>query len=83
MHPTTFNHKSHNLLEDNNLPLIRFHDLRHSHASLLLKEKVPAKVISERLGHSNVNITLNLYSHIYDETNMEVANTFDKFLNIG
>jgi len=44
---------------------------------------VQAKVISERLGHSNVNITLNLYSHVYKETNMEVANTFDKFLNVG
>lgn len=64
-------------------PLIRFHDLRHSHASLLLKENVPAKVISERLGHSNTNITLNLYSHIYEETNMEVANTFEKFLKLG
>lgn len=83
IHPTTLNHKFHNLLKENNLPLIRFHDLRHSHASLLLKEKVPAKVISERLGHSNVNITLNLYSHIYEETNMEVANTFDKFLRVG
>lgn len=83
IHPTTLNHKFHNLLKKNHLPLIRFHDLRHSHASLLLKEKVPAKVISERLGHSNVNITLNLYSHIYKETNMEVANTFDKFLQVG
>lgn len=83
IHPTTLNHKFHNLLETNHLPLIRFHDLRHSHASLLLKENVSAKVISERLGHSNTNITLNLYSHIYEETNMEVANTFDKFLKLG
>lgn len=65
------------------MPLIRFHDLRHSHASLLLKENIPAKYISERLGHSNVNTTLNIYSHIYKETNMEIANTFDKFLNVG
>ena len=83
INPTTLNHKFHNLLEKNNLPLIRFHDLRHSHASLLLKEKVPVKVISERLGHSNTNITLDIYSHIYAETNIEVANTFDKFLKIG
>lgn len=83
LHPTTLNHKFHDLLKENNLPLIRFHDLRHSHASLLLKENVPAKVISERLGHSNTNITLNLYSHIYEETNMEVANTFEKFLKLG
>lgn len=64
MNPTTLNHKFHNLLKENELPLIRFHDLRHSHASLLLKEKVQMKAIAERLGHSNVNITMNLYSHI-------------------
>lgn len=83
IHPTTFNHKFHNLLKEKGLPLIRFHDLRHSHASLLLKENIPAKYISERLGHSNVNTTLNIYSHIYKETDMEIANTFDKFLNVG
>ena len=81
--PSTLNHKFHNLLKENNLPLIRFHDLRHTHASLLLKEHVQPKVISERLGHSNVNITLNIYSHVYEETNMEVADTFDKIVKVG
>ena len=68
--PNYVSHKFKEFLKKNGLRKIRFHDLRHSHASLLLKENVPAKVISERLGHSNVNITLNLYSHIYKETNM-------------
>ena len=81
--PTTLNHKFHNILKDNSLPLIRFHDLRHTHASLLLKEHVEPKVISERLGHSNINITLDIYSHIYEETNMEVANTFDQIIKVG
>lgn len=83
INPTTLNHKFHSLLKENELPLIRFHDLRHSHASLLLKENVQMKAISERLGHSNVNITMNLYSHIYEETNKEIANTFNKFLQVG
>lgn len=83
IHPTRLNHKFHDILEKNNLPLIRFHDLRHSHASLLLKENVQIKAISERLGHSNVNITMNLYSHIYKETNQKIAKTFDKFLKVG
>ena len=65
---------------DINLPSIRFHDLRHSHASLLLSQGVQAKVISARLGHSNINITMDLYSHIYEATNIEVANNFDVFL---
>lgn len=78
--PSSLNHKFKQILEDNNLPSIRFHDLRHSHASLLLSQGVQAKLISERLGHSNINITMDLYSHIYEATNREVANNFDRFL---
>ncbi len=78
--PSSLNHKFKQILKDNNLPSIRFHDLRHSHASLLLSQGVQAKVISERLGHSNINITMDIYSHIYEATNVEVANNFDTFL---
>lgn len=40
------------------------HDFRHSHASLLLSKGVPITVISKRLGHSNIAMTLNIYSHL-------------------
>ncbi len=46
------------------LPRIRFHDLRHAHATHLLASGVHPKVASERLGHSKVGITLDLYSHV-------------------
>jgi hypothetical protein len=46
------------------LPAIRFHDLRHSHATLLLREGVPAKIVSERLGHASIAITLDTYAHV-------------------
>src|SRR5713226_4589324 len=46
------------------LPTTRFHDLRHTHASLLLKEGIHAKVVSERLGHADVGITLNTITHL-------------------
>ena len=81
INPSYLNHKFKQILEDNNLPKVRFHDLRHSHASLLLSQGVHAKVISERLGHSNISITMDLYSHVYDATNIEVANNFDTFIN--
>jgi integrase len=42
----------------------RFHDLRHSHASQLLKAGVHPKVVSERLGHAGIGITLDTYSHV-------------------
>lgn len=80
INPKSFSRKFHKLLVANNLPLIRFHDLRHSHASLLVKLGVQPKVISERLGHSNINITMDLYSHIYEETDKEVANMFEKLI---
>lgn len=52
------------LLERAGLPRIRFHDLRHTAATLLLGEDVNPKIVSERLGHSRVGITLDLYSHV-------------------
>jgi integrase len=51
-------------LRHHHLPLIRFHDLRHSHATHLLQAGVHAKVASERLGHSSIGITLDTYSHV-------------------
>lgn len=47
-----------------NYPKIRFHDLRHSHATMLLKQGVNPKIVSERLGHANISITLDTYSHV-------------------
>ena len=51
-------------LADTRLPRIRFHDLRHSHATALLSSGVHPKVASERLGHARVGITLDVYSHV-------------------
>ncbi|GIP52862.1 site-specific integrase [Paenibacillus vini] len=53
------------MLRKSELPKIRFHDLGHTHASLLLQQNVHPKVVSERLGHSSVGITLDRYSHTY------------------
>ena len=52
------------LMEQLDLPTIRLHDLRHTHATLALKAGVHPKVVSERLGHATVGITLDLYSHV-------------------
>jgi integrase len=45
-------------------PAIRLHDVRHTHATLLLADGVPAKVVQERLGHASPVITLGVYSHV-------------------
>ena len=60
-------------LQENDLKHIRFHDLRHSHVTMLIDAKVPIKVISERVGHSNVNTTLNIYSHALREMDQEAS----------
>ena len=59
------------------LPQIRFHDLRHSHATHLLAANVHPKIAQERLGHSNVSITLNTYSHVVPGMQQEAAAKVD------
>ena len=56
---------------------LRFHDLRHSHASQLLRQGVSAKVVSERLGHSSIGITLDIYSHVLPGMQKEAAAKID------
>jgi integrase len=52
------------LLKKAGLPDIRFHDLRHSAATLLLTEGVHPKIVQELLGHSNISMTMDVYSHV-------------------
>ena len=68
------------LLSEHQLKKLRFHDLRHTHATLLLLEHVSIKVISERLGHSSTNITQDIYSHVLPEMQLEAANAIDRIL---
>lgn len=55
------------------LTTIRFHDLRHTHATIMLQLGEHPKVVSERLGHSNINITLNTYSHVLPNMQEDAA----------
>ena len=55
------------------LPTIRLHDLRHTHATLALQAGIHPKVVSERLGHANISITLDTYSHAIPAMQEEAA----------
>ena len=55
------------------LPRIRFHDLRHTYASLLIEQGENLKYIQSQLGHSNPTITMNVYAHLMKPTNQEAA----------
>ena len=59
---------------------IRVHDLRHSHASLLIELGFSPLLIAERLGHENIETTLNTYSHLYPHKQGELAQTLDSLL---
>jgi len=58
----------------------RFHDLRHSCASLLLAQGVPARVVMETLGHSSIQMTLNTYSHVMPVLTRQAADSMDAAL---
>ncbi len=65
------------------VPRIRPYDLRHSSASLLLAAGIHPKVVAERLGHANVNLTLNLYSHVLPGLQQDAADTLEALLRNG
>lgn len=57
---------------------IRLHDIRHSHASMLMDMDVPIKQISERLGHENIETTLSIYAHMYDDKENVLASKLEE-----
>ena len=73
LHPDTFTSTFKRLRDPLLLPSITLHDLRHTSASLALAAGVHPKVVSERLGHANISITLDLYSHVIEDMQSEAA----------
>jgi integrase len=76
INPATFSHQFSDTLKRLKLPHMRFHDLRHTYASLLIAQGVPLKYVSGLLGHTNISTTANIYGHLYDEVNREIAEEF-------
>jgi integrase len=77
LHPANMTIRSFRpLLERAGVPRIRFHDLRHTCATILLARGVPAKMVSEMLGHASVAITLDIYSHVTPTMHLAAAATW-------
>jgi integrase len=80
MQPTFITHQWGRIIGATGLPRVRFHDLRHAHATHMLSFGIHPKVASERLGHSKVGITLDLYSHVLPGMQEDAAAKMDAAL---
>jgi integrase len=80
MQPTFITHEWVRIVSSSTLPRIRFHDLRHAHATHMLSSGIHPKVASERLGHSKIGITLDLYSHVMPGMQEDAATKLDAAL---
>ncbi len=78
--PDSMTQKWAKFLKAHNLPRIRLHDLRHSNATALIQAGVNPRVVQQRLGHSDVNVTLNTYTHVLPEMDMEAAEKLDEVI---
>jgi integrase len=81
IHPHVVSDAFKKLVARSPIPRIRFHDLRHTHATLLLKAGVPIKVVSERLGHATPGFTMATYQHVLPGMQQEAARTFAAILD--
>lgn len=68
-------------IEETGITKIRFHDLRHTCATILLLNGAPVKAVSERLGHSNIKVTLQTYAHVLPSTSQQIADQIDGILD--
>ena len=80
MHPDTTIHILKKIIGKYNLDPISFHGLRHTSASLLINSGIDPKTVSERLGHSDSHITMQIYTHAFDKSKEECANKFDEII---
>ena len=80
IHPDFFSQCFDRLVAQAELPRIRLHDLRHTHATLLLQAGQPPKVVSERLGHSTPGFTMTVYQHVIPGMQAEAACAFSELV---
>ena len=80
LHPNSVQYRFKQLIKKAGVPNLRFHDLRHTSATLMLANNVHPKIVQERLGHSDVGITMNRYSHVTMDMQRDAADRLDSVL---
>jgi integrase len=78
----TYPQHFHSVTKNLGLPQIRLHDIRHTYTTLLFSQNVNVKLISERLGHSKIGTTLNIYSHVLPEMQRTISDKLDEVFEI-
>jgi len=81
IHPDTLNHTLRRVCDRAGLPRLRVHDLRHIHATLMLRKGVPVEVVAERLGHSTPAFTLAQYRHVLPDEHRTWALNLSELLS--
>jgi integrase len=78
IHPHALYQTFRRIVANADVPPLRFHDLGHTHGSLLIKEGVPVKVVSERLGHAHIAHTIQTYQHLLPGMGADAAARFER-----
>ncbi len=81
LHPNALNRKFAEIIRRAGLPVIRFHDLRHTCATIMLAQGVHPKIVQELLGHTDISMTMNLYSHVTTDMQQEAADAIDRAIS--
>ncbi len=80
VHPHAVREAFLRIVNNADVPRIRFHDLRHTHGSLLIQEGIAVKVVSERLGHANIAFTIQTYQHLLPGMQQDAADTAQRLV---
>jgi integrase len=83
IHPHAISQAFERIARRAGVPVIRLHDLRHTHGTLLIKDGVPVKVVSERLGHANIAFTIETYQHVLPGMQHDAAEAFQALIAPG
>lgn len=78
VHPHAVYEAFRRVVHNAGIPAIRFHDLRHTHGSLLIKDGIPVKVVSERLGHADIAFTMQTYQHVLPDMQADAATATER-----
>jgi integrase len=79
--PDTVSHCFGKLMRQLGIEDVRFHDLRHTHATMMLKLNINAKIIQARLGHSSYQVTMDIYAHLMSDSQIGAIEAFEDHLN--